>query len=153
MIEIRIQSEPFDPNYELDQLRLDNPAIGGVVSFLGLMRDFNAGETISAMRLEYYPGMTEKALYSIVDEACRRWGVLDCRLVHRVGDLRPADVIVLVAVASTHRGEAFRACEFIIDFLKTRAPFWKKETTQEGERWVEARNTDKTAEDKWRSNP
>jgi molybdopterin synthase catalytic subunit len=126
MIEIRILSEPFDPNLEIEQLRADNSAMGGIVSFIGLMRDMNEGEAVSRMCLEHYPGMTEKALHAIAQEASRRWELLGCRIVHRVGELGPMDTIVLVAVASAHRMEAFRACEFIIDYLKTRAPFCKK---------------------------
>ncbi|MBL3589995.1 MAG: molybdopterin synthase catalytic subunit MoaE [gamma proteobacterium endosymbiont of Lamellibrachia anaximandri] len=150
MNEIRIQSEPFDPNIEVDILRAGNPAIGGVVSFIGLMRDINEGETVSTMTLEHYPGMTEKSLQTIVDEANQRWDLLGSRVVHRVGEMKPTDPIVLVAVASTHRGEAFQACEFIIDFLKTRAPFWKKESTPEGSRWVDARHSDDEAEARWK---
>lgn len=149
MNEVRIQFEPLDPNRELDLLRGDNPAIGGIVSFIGLMRDINDCKSISTLTLEHYPGMTEKVLRDIVAEAGRRWEILGCRVVHRVGEMKPTDVIVVVAVASAHRGEAFRACEFIIDFLKTRAPFWKKERTPEGERWVEARVFDQEAETKW----
>ena len=151
MIEIRVQAEAFDPNHEIDRLRSGNPVIGGIVSFIGLMRDLNQGEKISEMTLEYYPGMTEKALLAIAQEACRRWELLGCRVVHRVGQLQPMDVIVLVAVASAHREEAFRACEFIIDYLKTRAPFWKKEITPRGARWVEARKSDDVAEKKWKN--
>ncbi len=150
MNEIRIQSEPFDPNIEVDILRAGNPAIGGVVSFIGLMRDINEGETVSTMTLEHYPGMTEKSLQTIVDEANQRWDLLGCRVVHRVGEMKPTDPIVLVAVASAHRGEAFQACEFIIDFLKTRAPFWKQESTPEGSRWVDARHSDDEAEARWK---
>lgn len=149
MNEIRIQTEPLDPNHEIDLLRADNPAIGGIVSFIGLMRDMNEGEQVTRMTLEHYPGMTEKALSSIVDEANQRWDLLGCRLVHRVGEFRPTEPIVLVAVASAHRGEAFPACEFIIDYLKTRAPFWKKELTPQGSRWVDARLSDSKAEEKW----
>jgi molybdopterin synthase catalytic subunit len=149
MIEIRIQSEPFDPNLEIDLLRGGNPAIGSIVSFLGLMRDLNQDEYVSAMNLEYYPGMTEKAVNSIVEEANSRWDLLGCRVIHRVGELFPTDVIVLVAIASSHRGEAFQACEFIIDYLKMRAPFWKKEITLKGTRWVDARSSDQAAEKKW----
>ena len=149
MNEIRIQTEPLDPNHEIDLLRADNPAIGGVVSFIGLMRDMNEGDQVTSMTLEHYPGMTEKALSSIVDEANQRWDLLGCRLVHRVGELRPTEPIVLVAVASAHRGEAFQACEFIIDYLKTRAPFWKKELTPQGSRWVDARLSDTKVEEKW----
>ncbi|RDH89159.1 MAG: molybdenum cofactor biosynthesis protein MoaE [endosymbiont of Seepiophila jonesi] len=150
MNEIRIQSEPFDPNIEVDILRAGNPAIGGVVSFIGLMRDINEGEAVSTMTLEHYPGMTEKSLQTIVDEANQRWDLLGSRVVHRVGEMKPTDPIVLVAVASTHRGEAFQVCEFIIDFLKTRAPFWKKESTPEGSRWVDARHSDDEAEARWK---
>jgi len=151
MNEIRVQAEPLDPNREVDLLRADNPAIGGVVSFIGLMRDSNQGDAVTGMALEHYPGMTEKALGRIVDEACRRWDLLGCRVVHRVGEMRPTDPIVVVAVASSHRGEAFRACEFIIDYLKTRAPFWKKETTASGGRWVDARHSDAQSEARWES--
>jgi molybdopterin synthase catalytic subunit len=150
MIEIRIQAEPFDPNHEINSLRDGNLAIGGIVSFIGLMRDINEGETVSSMLLEHYPGMTEKALQSIVEDAFQRWNLHGCRVVHRVGELQPADAIVLVAVSSAHRTEAFQACEFIIDYLKTRAPFWKKEITRQGVRWLNARQSDSEAEQKWR---
>jgi molybdopterin synthase catalytic subunit len=146
---IHIQSEPLDPHYEVDQLRADNPAIGGVVSFIGLMRDMNQGDQVSRLFLEHYPGMTEKALEKIVDEAMDRWELEAVRVVHRVGEMSPADPIVLVAVASSHRKEAFLGCEFVIDYLKTRAPFWKKEVTAGGERWVDARDSDTEAEKKW----
>jgi len=146
---IEICQEPFDPHVEADRVRLGNPKVGGVVSFLGLMRDFNAGDGVSGMSLEHYPGMTEKALQTIVDEACSRWQLEAVRVVHRVGELAPEEPIVLVAVASAHRGEAFRACEFIIDYLKTRAPFWKKEQTATGARWVDAREGDQQAEARW----
>jgi molybdopterin synthase catalytic subunit len=119
------------------------------VSFLGLMRDLNEGETVTHMTLEHYPGMTEKALRAIAEEAALRWSIDGVRIVHRVGAVEPQDPIVLVAVSSAHRGDAFRACELIIDYLKTRAPFWKKETTGSGERWVDARATDDTAADRW----
>jgi len=149
MREIRVQFDTLDPYKEIDTLRADNKAIGAVVNFIGLMRDFNEGDVVSQMSLEHYPGMTEKALEKIVDEACQRWELMGVRVIHRVGDLDPLDPIVLVAVASAHRGEAFKACEFIIDFLKTRAPFWKKETTADGSRWVDARHTDDEAEARW----
>jgi molybdopterin synthase catalytic subunit len=151
MKEIRVQFDTLDPYKEIDALRADNKAIGAVVNFIGLMRDFNEGDTVSQMSLEHYPGMTEKALDKIVEEACQRWDLMGVRVIHRVGDLDPLDPIVLVAVASAHRGEAFKACEFIIDYLKTRAPFWKKETTAEGERWVDARHTDDEAEARWQA--
>ena len=147
---IHIQSEPLDPHHELDQLRADNPAIGGVVSFIGLMRDMNAGDQVLNMTLEHYPGMTEKALQSILTEAEQRWDLVGIRVVHRVGELRPLDPIVAVVVASAHRAEAFQACEFVIDYLKTRAPFWKKEKTVKGERWVDVRHSDAEAEGRWR---
>jgi len=130
-------------------VRSDNPRVGAVVTFLGLMRDINEGDRVTTMTLEHYPGMTEKALVAIVDEAESRWDLEGVRVIHRVGELKPEDPIVLVTVASRHRGDAFRACEFIIDYLKTRAPFWKKEQTPKGERWVEARHSDQEAERRW----
>ena len=148
--EVRVQTETFDAAKEVEQLRAGNPAIGAVVTFLGLMRDINEGDRVSCMTLEHYPGMTEKSLQAIVDEAKQRWELQAVRVVHRVGPLYPEDPIVFVAVASPHRGEAFRGCEFIIDYLKTRAPFWKKEITDKGERWVDARHTDSEAEDRWK---
>lgn len=146
---ISIRTEPFEPEQEAALVYRGNPGIGGVVSFLGLMRDMNEGDAVQAMTLEHYPGMTERALHDIVAEAAGRWRLSGVRLVHRVGPLRPCDPIVLVVVASAHRGEAFRACEFIIDFLKTRAPFWKKESTPQGERWVAERDADQRAEQRW----
>ncbi|MCG8429496.1 MAG: molybdopterin synthase catalytic subunit MoaE [Chromatiales bacterium] len=146
---IAVQKEPFDIAAEQNALRADNPGIGAVVTFAGLMRDMNEGDQVSSMTLEHYPGMTEKALAEIVEEADQRWDLLGIRVIHRVGELNPMDPIVLVAVASAHRGEAFRACEFVIDYLKTRAPFWKKEKTPEGERWVDARHSDDEAEQRW----
>ena len=148
-VHISVQPSAFDPAAEELAIRSGNPQTGAVVTFLGLMRDINEGDAVSGMTLEHYPGMTEKALAAIVDEAAERWQLDAVRLVHRVGSLRPEDPIVLVSVASRHRGEAFRACEFIIDYLKTRAPFWKKEQTSDGERWVEARHSDDQAESKW----
>jgi molybdopterin synthase catalytic subunit len=149
MLSVRVQAEPFDPAAEVEALRAGNPQIGAVVTFLGLMRDLNDGERVESMTLEHYPGMTEKALEAIVAEAAGRWPLDGVRVVHRVGELRPQDPIVLVAVASRHRGEAFRACEFVIDYLKTRAPFWKKERAAGGERWVAARHGDAEAERRW----
>ena len=149
LADITIQSTPLDPEAEQRELRGANPSVGAVVSFLGLMRDINEGDEVQSMLLEHYPGMTEKALQAIVDEARQRWALDAVRVVHRVGELQPLDPIVLVLVASRHRGEAFRACEFIIDYLKTRAPFWKKERTADGERWVDARHTDSEAEARW----
>jgi len=154
MNQIKIQTEPFDFAAIQEEMRRQNPAIGAVVTFLGQMRDINEGDQVTTMTLEHYPGMTEKALQAIVDEANERWALQGIRVVHRVGLLQPLDPIVLVAVASAHRGEAFQACEFVIDYLKPRAPFWKKEQTPDGERWVDARHTDDQAEQRWkRSDP
>jgi len=134
---IRVQGDDFDPGYELEQLRLQNHGrAGALVSFTGLVRDLNDGEQITQMVLEHYPGMTEKVLAELEREAQARWELTATLIIHRVGPLLPDDRIVLVAVASAHRQQAFRACEFLIDTLKTRAPFWKKETTSGGERWV-----------------
>lgn len=146
---ISVQTEDFDLGAEVRLLRQENPAIGAVVAFVGLVRDLNDGDRVAAMTLEHYPGMTEKALQQIVADASQRWQLLGTRVIHRVGPLRPTDQIVLVAVASAHRGDAFAACEFIMDFLKTRAPFWKKESTENGERWVDARESDESAADRW----
>jgi molybdopterin synthase catalytic subunit len=150
MHEIRVQTEPFDIAAEQERLWLGKPAVGALVTFVGLMRDVNEGSGVSAMTLEHYPGMTEKALTTIADEAAAHWDLDGITIVHRVGSLLPQDPIVLVGVASRHRGEAFRACEFLIDYLKTRAPFWKKEITGDGERWVEARGSDDAAANRWR---
>ena len=146
---VRVQTDDFDLNTEIRQLRENNPQIGAVVSFLGLVRDLNDGQNVSAMELEYYPVMTEKALQDIVAQANARWSVIDSLIIHRVGPLLPLDQIVLVAVASQHRGDAFAACEFIMDYLKTQAPFWKKEQTSTGARWVDARESDELACKKW----
>jgi molybdopterin synthase catalytic subunit len=150
MKQIQIQNEPLDIPALQAELWADNPAVGAVVTFVGLMRDMNEGESVEEMVLEHYPGMTERALEQIVAEAQERWSLLGVRVVHRVGELRPRDPIVLVAVAAAHRGEAFQACEFVIDYLKTRAPLWKKERDATGERWVEARDIDAEAERRWR---
>lgn len=146
---IRVQTQDFDLGAEIAQLRAANPAVGAVVSFIGTVRDINDGASVAAMELEHYPGMTEKALEEIVVQARARWNIFDALVIHRVGPLLPLDQIVLVAVTSSHRGEAFAACEFIMDYLKTQAPFWKKEQTPEGERWVDARVTDDAALAKW----
>jgi molybdopterin synthase catalytic subunit len=149
-MKIVVQAEPFDHAAEVAALYRDHPGVGAVVSFLGITRDRNDGQGVAAMTLEHYPGMTERALARIVREAGSRWDLLDVTVIHRVGELRPSDPIVLVAVAAAHRGEAFAACEFIIDYLKTRAPFWKKEVTAEGERWVDARASDDSAAARWK---
>jgi molybdopterin synthase catalytic subunit len=148
-MKILVQTVPFDLAAEVAALHRDNPRVGAVASFLGLVRDVNEGDGVSTLTLEHYPGMTEKSLAQIVDDAMARWDLLDVTVIHRVGELRPTDPIVLVAVASAHRGDAFAACEYIMDFLKTRAPFWKKEVTPEGVRWVEAKESDDMAANRW----
>jgi len=148
---VRIQTRDFDAGVEIAALRRDNPKIGAVASFIGVCRDANEGDAVTKMTLEHYPGMTEKALEDIVAEAKRRWEVMDVLVVHRVGELKPTDQIVLVIVTGKHRGEAFSACEFIMDYLKTRAPFWKKEETPQGARWVDARSSDDEAAERWNS--
>jgi molybdopterin synthase catalytic subunit len=148
-MKISVQEADFDAGVEISALRAGNPQIGAVASFIGLVRDMNDGSRVAAMTLEHYPAMTHKALSAIVAEAETRWALLGCTVIHRVGALFPADQIVLVAVASSHRADAFAACEFIMDYLKTQAPFWKKERTPEGERWVEPRVTDEQAQARW----
>ena len=146
---IRVQENDFDLSAEIAALRKGDPRVGAVVSFLGTVRDLSEGSQVKEMTLEYYPGMTEKALEEIVSQAKARWDIYQALVVHRVGPLRPEDQIVLVAVTSAHRGEAFAACEFIMDYLKTAAPFWKKEETPEGGRWVDARISDDAAMARW----
>src|ERR671923_716359 len=140
-MKVAVQREDFDLGAEVRAIS-KNDKIGAVASFVGLVRDVR-------MTLEHYPGMTEREIRKIVDEAATRWQVMDCTVIHRYGELQPNEQIVLVAVASAHRGEAFAACEYIMDYLKTRAPFWKKEQTPEGERWVEARASDDAAAERW----
>ena len=146
---IRVQIEDFDLTTEVAQLRAADRRVGAVCSFIGTVRDMNDGSQVAEMELEHYPGMTEKALEDIVAQAKARWDIHDALVIHRVGPLKPLDQIVLVAVTSAHRGESFAACEFIMDYLKTQAPFWKKEQTPEGARWVDARATDDKALEKW----
>ena len=147
---IRIQIEDFDLSAEMNRLRSEHRDIGAVVSFVGTVRDVNDDDGILSMELEHYPGMTESALQEIESHAHQRWDIIDSVVIHRVGLLKPTDQIVLVAVASRHRGEAFRACEYIIDALKTQAPFWKKEQTAKGGiRWVDAKQSDDVALKKW----
>lgn len=148
-MKIRVQTAVFDLGAEIDAMRQGRTDIGAIASFVGLARDMNDGAGVTAMTLEHYPGMTEKALNALLDEARARWALLDVTLIHRVGRLLPGDPIVLVAVASSHRGDAFAACEYLMDALKTRAPFWKKEETPQGERWVEARASDDAAAARW----
>lgn len=149
-MKISIQQEDFDVSTELQLLRKDLPGIGGINVFVGTVRDTHQGDEVQSMELEHYPGMTEKALQEIVEQAKARWDVLNATIIHRVGKLHPSDQIVLVAVASTHRGDAYAACEFMMDYLKTSAPFWKKEYTPEGSRWVDARTSDEERLKKWR---
>ncbi len=146
---VRVQREEFDIAREIAELRAGNARIGAVAAFIGIVRDLNEGDDVRSLTLEHYPGMTEKALEAIVADARGRWDVYDVRVVHRVGTMAPTDPIVLVLVASAHRGDAFAACEFVMDYLKTRAPFWKKEATPQGERWVEARASDDDAAARW----
>ncbi len=146
---VRVQSDDFDVSGEIAALRAGRPGVGAIAVFVGTVRDLNEGDSVATMTLEHYPGMTEIALEAIVDEARTRWDLDDLLVIHRIGELRPADQIVLVAVTSAHRGEAFRACEFVMDYLKTRAPFWKKEQTPQGDRWVEARSDDDAAAARW----
>ncbi len=148
---VRVQTADFDVARELAALRAGDPKVGAVAAFIGTVRDVNDGGTVAALSLEHYPGMTEKALTAIVDEAKARWDIVDALVVHRVGALAPADQIVLVGVTSAHRGQAFAACEFIMDYLKTRAPFWKKETTPDGTHWVDARASDDDAAARWQA--
>ena len=145
----RVQTEDFDLSTEVAALRANNPKVGAIVSFVGTVRDLNEGASVAEMELEHYPGMTERALEAIIAEARERWNFFDALVIHRVGPLKPMEQIVLVVVASKHRGEAFSACEFIMDYLKTAAPFWKKEQTPEGARWVDARVSDDEAMARW----
>ena len=147
---VRIQSDDFDAGYEIAALRRGDPGIGAIASFIGVVRDVSDGGRVTEMTLEHYPCMTEKAIADITAHAKSRWSILDTLVVHRVGRLKPLDQIVLVAVTGAHRGDAFAACEFIMDYLKMRAPFWKKEQTPDGARWVESRQSDDTAAERWR---
>ncbi len=146
---VSVQEADFDVGAEIAALTAGDARAGAVASFVGLVRDLNDGSGVSEMTLEHYPGMTEKALEAIVAEAGSRWDIYAVRVIHRVGRLLPCDRIVLVAVSSAHRGEAFAACEFIMDYLKTKAPFWKREVTPEGARWVDARDSDDSAAQRW----
>jgi molybdopterin synthase catalytic subunit len=150
---VRVQTEDFDVARELAELRGRDPRVGAVAAFIGTVRDINDDATVNKLTLEHYPGMTEKALAGIVADAKARWDIFEALVIHRVGELAPADQIVLVGVTSAHRGEAFAACEFIMDYLKTRAPFWKKESTPQGVRWVDARASDDDAAARWNAPP
>ena len=156
---VAIQTEDFDLGAEVAALRDGDPGVGAVASFIGTVRDRGGGSgghaanaasgRVEAMELEHYPGMTERAIEQMIDAALQRFDIRAVRVIHRVGLLRPQDQIVLVAVSSAHRGQAFQACEFLMDYLKTQAPFWKKETTPEGARWVDARVADDAALARW----
>ena len=146
---VSIQAEDFNLGVEVEKLRKDDKRVGAVCTFTGTVRDRNDGLNVSSMELEHYPGMTEKAIEAMIDEAMRRFDIFAARVVHRVGVLQPLDQVVMVAVTSAHRGESFKACEFLMDYLKTQAPFWKKEQTPDGARWVDARVTDDAALAKW----
>lgn len=146
---VRVQTAPFDPGAETNDMHAANVGVGAVVAFVGYVRDFNEGREVAGMFLEHYPGMTEKALDKIVVEAEQRWPLLKVEVLHRIGALEPGEPIVFVGVASAHRQAAFDACNFIMDYLKTRAPFWKKEQTSEGPRWVEGKQSDTDAAGRW----
>jgi molybdopterin synthase catalytic subunit len=148
---VRVQTQDFDAGAEIAALRAGNARVGAISSFIGLVRDMNDGSGVDSMTLEHYPGMTEASLEEICVQASARWNLIDTLVIHRIGELQPLDQIVLVVVTSSHRGEAFAACEFIMDYLKTRAPFWKKERTSEGERWVDARESDDEAAHRWKA--
>jgi molybdopterin synthase catalytic subunit len=146
---VSIQISDFNLADEVAALRADDKRVGAVCAFVGTVRDRNDGAQVATLELEHYPGMTEKAIEAIVDEAHRRFDIHACRVIHRIGVLQPLDQIVLVAVTSAHRGESFQACEFVMDYLKTQAPFWKKEQTPDGARWVDARVADDAALQRW----
>jgi molybdopterin synthase catalytic subunit len=146
---VSIQTQDFDVSLELAALRKGDARVGAVCSFLGAVRERNDGSSVASMELEHYPGMTEKSISAMMDEAAKRFDIFAARVIHRVGLLHPEDQIVFVAVTSAHRGESFKACEFLMDYLKTQAPFWKKEVTPEGARWVDARVSDDQALARW----
>lgn len=148
-MKIDVRDKDFDVGAEIAALRGGRTDIGAIAAFIGLMRDFNDGAAVHAMSLEHYPGMTERALSEIAAQASSRWAVDDVVIIHRIGRFEPGDQIVLVLTSARHRGDAFSACEFIMDYLKTKAPFWKKEHTSDGERWVEARASDESARSRW----
>jgi molybdopterin synthase catalytic subunit len=147
---VRIQTADFDLSTEIAALRSGDLEVGAIVSFVGTVRDMNEGSQVNSMELEHYAGMTEKSLADIIVEAKSRWSIHEALVIHRIGKMLPGEQIVLVAVTGQHRGEAFAACEFIMDYLKTAAPFWKKEATPTGEHWVDARSTDDEAMERWR---
>lgn len=146
---VSIQTQDFDLSTEIAALRAGDARVGAVCSFVGTVRDRNEGDSVSSMELEHYPGMTEKSIDAIIDKAVERFGIFGARVIHRIGLLQPTDQIVLVAVTSAHRGKSFEACEYIMDYLKSEAPFWKKEQTEQGARWVDARVSDEQALQRW----
>jgi len=146
---VAVQTADFDLGAEVAMFRAGDPGVGAVAAFVGTVRDRNDGQGVSAMELEHYPGMTERAIEAMIDEAMRRFEIRAARVIHRVGLLQAQDQIMMVAVTSAHRGQAFQACEFLMDYLKTQAPFWKKEHTPEGARWVDARSSDDAAVARW----
>ena len=146
---VAIQTDDFDVSHALAQLRHANPSVGAVCAFVGTVRDRNEGDAVASLELEHYPGMTEVSIQKMMEEARQRFDILGARVIHRVGLMHPLDQIVLVAVISAHRGESFQACEFLMDYLKTQAPFWKKEATPQGHRWVDARVSDDQALKRW----
>lgn len=148
-VHIAVQAQDFDASAELAALRAADPGVGAVCCFVGCVRDRNEGDAVASMELEHYPGMTEQSIAAIVAQAVQRFGIHGARVIHRVGLLQPLDQIVLVAVSAAHRGASFQACEFIMDYLKTQAPFWKKEQTPQGARWVDARTCDDKALARW----
>ena len=150
-VRISVQEEAFSCGDEIAQLQVSG--VGGVSVFVGVVRDINENAAVSGLFLEHYPGMTEKQIAKIIDEAGSRWDIKAATVIHRVGQLEPSDEIVFVGAASAHRGEAFDACEYIIDYLKTRATFWKKESVTEGDRWLETRDSDVQTAEEWNSNP
>ena len=147
---VRVRHEDFDAGVEIARLRANNPRVGAVASFIGIVRDLNEGAAVGSITLEHYPGMTEKSLAAIAEQAKARWSLFDVLIIHRVGTLAPTDQIVLVVTTSSHRGDAFAACQFVMDYLKTDAPFWKKESTDAGVRWVDARDSDAEARERWK---
>ena len=149
MSTVRVQAQDFDLSSEIATLRSGDARVGAIVSFVGTVRDMNEGASVAEMELEHYAGMTEQSIEKIVEQAGARWPLYGATVIHRVGPLKPMEQIVLVACSAAHRGEAFAACEFIIDYLKTEAPFWKKEQTPQGARWVDARSSDDSALEKW----
>jgi molybdopterin synthase catalytic subunit len=146
---VRVQHAAFDAGHEIESLRAGKAQVGAVAAFIGVVRDLSEGDAVATLTLEHYPGMTEKALADIEAQARARWALDDVLIVHRIGTLQPTDPIVLVVTTSAHRGDAFAACQYIMDFLKTDAPFWKKEVTPTGERWVDARSSDDAARARW----